>query len=71
MICVHGTIENGLIKLPDVVKFSEGARVVVYVLEPPGKNGSRKLPKEIEDEDVEFLRACRGRLARQLQKAVD
>jgi hypothetical protein len=26
------------------------------------------LPQEIESEDVEFVRACRGRLAQQLRK---
>lgn len=37
--------------------------------EPTSKNGSRQIPGEIEAEDVEFVRACRGRLAAQLRMA--
>ena len=47
----------------------DGSRVIVTILEPTAKLDDNYLSKGIEDEDVEFVRACRGRLAKQLQTA--
>ena len=56
-------------KLPDAIKVSDGSRVIVTILEPAAKIEDKFLSEGIEDEDVEFVRACRGRLAKQLQTA--
>ena len=56
-------------KLPDAIKVSDGSRVIVTVLEPTAKIEDKFLSEELENEDVEFVRACRGRLAKQLQRA--
>ena len=53
------------------IKVSDGSRVIVTILEPTDKIEDRFLSEELEDEDVEFVRACRGRLAKQLQTADD
>jgi len=57
------------VKLPDAIKVSDGSRVIVTVLEPTAKIEDKFLSEELENEDVEFVRACRGRLAKQLQRA--
>ncbi|MEX1329041.1 MAG: hypothetical protein AB1Z29_19740 [Desulfobacterales bacterium] len=56
-------------KLPDAVKVSDGSRVIVTILGPNNKIEDNTLSEELENEDVEFVRACRGRLAKQLQEA--
>ncbi len=55
-------------KLPDAIKVSDGSRVIVTILGPNTKIEDEFLSEELENEDVEFVRACRGRLAKQLQK---
>ena len=67
MIFIKGTVKGSLVKLPDDVKVSDGLRVLVTILEPTYKNTGKFLSEEIEHEDVEFVRACRGRLAKQFQ----
>ena len=69
MIYIKGTVKGSSVKLPDVLKVSDGSRVIVTVLEPTTKIEDEFLSEELEDEDVEFVRACRGRLAKQLQTA--
>lgn len=69
MIYIKGTVRDSSVKLPDAVKVSDGSRVIVTVLEPTTKIEDKHLSEEIENEDVEFVRACRGRLAKQLQAA--
>ena len=69
MIYIKGTVKGSSVKLPDAIKVSDGSRVIVTVLEPTAKIEDKFLSEELEHEDVEFVRACRGRLAKQLQKA--
>ena len=67
MIDLKGTVKGSSMKLPDAIKVSDGSRVIVTILEPAAKIEDKFLSEGIEDEDVEFVRACRGRLAKQLQ----
>lgn len=67
MITIQGTVQNGLIKLPESIRVLEGTRVIVTLLGPGAKNNGHALNEVLEDEDVKFVRACRGRLAQQLQ----
>jgi len=69
MITLSGTVNGGLVKLPEAMHIADGARVMITILEPIAKNESRFFPENIETEDLEFVRACRGRLAKQLQEA--
>ncbi len=69
MIYIKGTVKGSSVKLPDVLKVSDGSRVIVTILEPTAKIEDKFLSEELENEDVEFVRACRGRLAKQLQTA--
>lgn len=69
MIYIRGTVKGSSVKLPDAIKVSDGSRVIVTILEPTAKIEDRFLSDDIEDEDLEFVRACRGRLAKQLQVA--
>ncbi len=69
MIYIKGTVKGSSVKLPDAIKVSDGSRVIVTVLEPTAKIEDKFLSEELENEDVEFVRACRGRLAKQLQTA--
>jgi len=69
MIYIKGTVKDSSVKLPDAIKVSDGLSVIVTILEPTAKIDDNFLSERIEDEDVEFVRACRGRLAKQLQKA--
>ena len=69
MIYIKGTVKGSSVKLPDAIKVSDGSRVIVTVLESTAKIEDKFLSEELENEDVEFVRACRGRLAKQLQRA--
>ena len=69
MIYIKGTVKGSSVKLPDAIKVSDGSRVIVTILEPTAKIEDRFLSGELEDEDVEFVRACRGRLAKLLETA--
>ncbi len=71
MIAIQTTVQGGLIRLPEAVRVSEGARVIVTILDPVAKSNGSALSETIETEDVEFVRACRGRLANQLQRVED
>ena len=68
MIHIQGTVKGSSVKLPDAIKVSDGSRVIVTILGPNTKIEDEFLSEELENEDVEFVRACRGRLAKQLQK---
>ena len=67
MIYIKGTVKGSSVKLPDAIKVSDGSRVIVTVLEPTAKIEDKFLSEELENEDVEFVRACRGRLAKLTQ----
>jgi hypothetical protein len=41
----------------------------VTILEPTTKIMDKLLSQELENEDLEFVRACHGRLAKQFQPA--
>jgi hypothetical protein len=69
MIYIKGTVKGSSVKLPDAIKVSDGSRVIVTVLELTTEIKDKFLSEELENEDVEFVRACRGRLAKQLQMA--
>jgi hypothetical protein len=49
----------------------DGSRVIVTILEPTTNIEDKLLSQELENEDLEFVWACRGRLAKQLQTATD
>ena len=69
MIYIQGTVKGSSVKLPEAIKESDGSRVIVTILEPPTNIEDKLLSQELENEDLEFVRACRGRLAKQLQTA--
>ena len=60
-------VEDGAVKFPAGAHVRDGTRVFVAVL---GKRSPESemppYPPDLEAEDVEFARACRGRLAKQL-----
>lgn len=65
MRTIRGIVEGGVVKLPPGARLAEGAQVVVTMIEPI--TGELVLPPELEDEDVAFARACRGRLNQDLR----
>ena len=69
MIYIQGTVKDRSVKLPDAIKVTDGSRVIVTILEPAAKAEVKLLTGELENEDVEFVSACRGRLAKQLETA--
>lgn len=69
MISIKGTVKGSSVKLPDAIKVPDGSHVIVTILEPTAKIEDRYMSEELEGEDVEFVRACRGRLAKHLRKA--
>jgi hypothetical protein len=71
MIYIQGTVKDSSVKLPKAIKVSDGSRVIVTILEPATNIEDTLLSQELENEDLEFVRACRGRLAKQLQTADD
>jgi len=71
MIYIQGTVKGSSVKLPAAIKVSDGSRVIVTILEPAANIEDELLSKELENADVEFVRACRGRLAKQLQTTDD
>ena len=71
MIYIQGTVKGSSVKLPEAIKVSDGSRVIVTILEPATNIEDKLLSQELENEDLEFVRACRGRLVKQLQTADD
>ena len=69
MIHIKGTVKDRSVKLPDAIEVSDGSHVIITLLESPAATEDKLLIEELENEDVEFVRACRGRLARPLQSA--
>ncbi len=65
---IQGTVKGSSVKLSDAIKVSDGSRVIVTILGANTKIEDEFLSEELENEDVEFVRACRGGLAKQLQK---
>jgi hypothetical protein len=63
MIYIQGTVKGSSVKLPEAIKVSDGSRVIVTILEPAANIEDMLLSRELENEDLEFVRACRGRLA--------
>ena len=61
------TVRNGVIRIPEGARVREGARVLLAVVGDPAGDGPSALPSEIEAEDVQFVRACQGRLAGQMR----
>lgn len=68
MITVQDTVKNGVVKLPATLKLSDGSRVMITIIESIGKRTPGISSKNIEADDVDFVRACRGRLAKQLRE---
>jgi hypothetical protein len=68
MITLPATVHGGVVKLPQNIQVADGSRVMITILMPRPEPKIGFLPEEILDEDVEFVRACRGRLARQLRE---
>ena len=69
MIYIQGTVKGSSVKLPEGLRVSDGSRVIVTILEPDTNIEDHLLSQELENEDLEFVRACRGRLVKQLQTA--
>ena len=61
---IRGTVENGNVRLVKKGILRDGQKVVVVPL--PAAESLGGLSAEAEQEDVEFVRATRGRRARQL-----
>jgi hypothetical protein len=68
MITVQGTVKNGMVRLPATVKLSDGWHVMITIFESNSKRTSNAPSKNIEAEDVDFVRAGRGHLAMQLRQ---
>jgi len=68
MKTVQGIVEGGVVRLPPDATIAEGAKVIVAIVEPGLPEGIPSLSSELEEEDVQFVRACRGRLARELRE---
>ena len=65
---LSGTVEKGAIKLPPGANVPDGTRVLVAVrCSQPSDSKIPPYPPDLEAEDVAFVQACRGRLARQLR----
>ncbi len=69
MVYIQSTVNEGVIKLPDKIKITDGSRVIVTVFNPGETSDSKNYSEKFESEDVEFIRACRGRLAKQMQNS--
>ena len=67
MRTLQGVVKGGAVELPPGVEIMEGTRVIIAILRSPVAEEYAALPPEMEDEDVQFVRACRGRLARELR----
>jgi hypothetical protein len=61
----RGKVERGVVRLSRKKALPEGQKVIIVPV-PSAAKGSLASP-EAEQEDVEFVRATRGRLARQLK----
>jgi hypothetical protein len=61
------TVRNGLIRIPEHARIREGAKVLLAVVGDSPEGEALAPSSEIEAEDVEFVRACRGRLAAQMR----
>jgi len=61
-----GTVKGGLVKLPSRARLRDGSRVVMAVLPDAEAAPDDARVAELEAEDVEFVRACRGRLTKHL-----
>lgn len=68
MRTLKGVVEDGIIKVPNPSGLAEGATVTVALIEEADLSGPNPIPAGIEAEDVEFVRACRGRLVRHLSE---
>jgi hypothetical protein len=62
---IKGMVQNGSVRLGEKGVLREGQRVVVIPI--PSTEGPVDPTPEAEQEDVEFVRASRGRRARQLE----
>jgi hypothetical protein len=62
---IKGMVENGNVRLGQKGVLRDGQRVVVIPV--PSTEGPVVPSPEAEREDVEFVRASRGRRARQLE----
>lgn len=62
---IQGMVENGNVRLGKKGVLRDGQRVVVIPI--PSAEGPVGSSPEAEQEDIEFVRASRGRRARRLQ----
>ncbi|HUT37646.1 MAG TPA: hypothetical protein VNE39_29465 [Planctomycetota bacterium] len=67
MVTVVATVRNGVVKVPRRARIRDGSKVVMAVVRDGRTAKEVVYPPEIEAEDVEFARACRARLAKQLR----
>ena len=66
-----GTVEDGLVKLPAYVRLPDGSKVVLAVVSGGGASMADSGYAPIEAEDIEFVRACRGRITQHMRDEDD
>ena len=62
-----GTVRNGAVELPPNAHVRDGERVVLAIVGEGGVSSETSLDRSLEDEDLEFVRACRGRIANSMR----
>lgn len=65
MKTAKSSVRGGVISVPKGAHLREGQKVLLIPV--PDPTPAAPPPATVEDEDVAFVRACRGRLARQLE----
>ncbi|NQT87955.1 hypothetical protein HQ560_14400 [bacterium] len=66
-----GTVRNGAVTLPPDAHVRDGERVVLAVVSEQTAQSEVSLDRSLEDEDLEFIRACRGRIAQSMRSEDD
>jgi len=67
MKTIAGTAQGGVIRLPPGTHVRNGERVFMAIAERRSEQPLPPLPPELEEEELQFVRACRRRLNRYLR----
>jgi len=59
-----GTVRNGAVVLPPDAHVRDGERVVLAVVGEHESSWEEDRDRDLEDEDLAFVRACRAAIAR-------
>jgi hypothetical protein len=62
-----GTVRDGVIRLPPQARVHDGSKVVMAIVNEETTGPADPLSSELEAEDLAFVRACRGRIARHMR----